>query len=249
MFCSLQKSLRPKWPSWLACSVAVTVVVTSSLAQTATSLDDQILRAHARLPKYFRSGPPLAQVLSEARVDATSKGMPWKGLDFIVHDSENIRAFTPTGAVNRYQSLTCAADAVVVGHIGSKAHHLSEFGAVYTDYIFNIDTVLKDNRQLSLLSKTAVVVTRPGGALTVNNDAVSFEYDGFPALVGGGAYVQFLQFIPGTLSYQALDSFSTLMASGRDWVLPRKASAVAVVGLTRGVLEAAVGKWQGSCAK
>ena len=215
-------------------------------AQTLTA---PALHAHANLPKYFRSGPPLTQDLAEARVTAASKGIPWKGLHFIVSDGDNLAGFTKEGAVKLYQKLACQADVVAIGHISLSARHLSAWGTVYTDYVFAIDNLLKDNQNSSIRSKPDVIVTRPGGSLLVNNDPVIFEFQGFPELQSGTTYLQFLKYIPESSAYQARDSYSTLLGTGSDWVVARKASAVSLPGLTRGVLEESVGNWLTSCNK
>ena len=222
----------------------------ASLAQTTSvDLNSPTLRAHAQLPKYYRGGPPLAESLTEARTNAASRGIPWKGLHFIVSDAENLAGFTSVGAVQRYQKLACQADAVIMGHTTLSAAHLSDFGTVYTDYVFVIDALLKDNRKSSLGSKPEVVVTRPGGSLQVSGDPVTFEYEGYPGLQSGITYLLFLQYIPATSAYQALDPFSTLVARGTNWLVARRSSAVPISGLTRGVLEASVGNWLTSCSK
>jgi len=170
-------------------------------------------------------------------------------LRFIVSDAENLAGFTTAAALQQYQKLACQADAVALGHTSLWAHHLSDFGTAYTDYAFVIDTLLKDNQKSSIRSKPDIVVTRPGGSLTVNNDLVTFEFQGFPNLQSGITYLQFLQYIPETFAYQAVDAFSTLVAIGNNWVVARRSSAVAVPGLTRGVLEASVGNWLTFCKK
>ena len=220
---------------------------TTSSPQAAVDLTAPALRAHANLPKYFRSGRPLTQDLAEARVTAASRGIPWKGLRFIVNDGDNLAGFTKIGALQLYQNLACKADVVAVGHTNLSARHLSAWGTVYTDYVFVIDALLKDNQKSSIRSKPDIVVTRPGGSLLVNNDPVTFEFHGFPELNSTTTYLQFLKYIPESSAYQVLDPYSTLLASGSDWVVARRSSAVALPGLMRGVLEVSISNWLTSC--
>jgi hypothetical protein len=166
-----------------------------------------------------------------------------------VFDGDNLAGFTTAGASQRYQNLSCEADAIAVGHTDLWAQHLSTYGTVYTDYVFVIDALLKDNQRSSIQSRPDIVVTRPGGSLLVNNDAVSFEYQGYPELQSGVTYLQFLLYIPKSGGYQASGTYSTLLASGDNWVVARKSSAVAVPGLTRGTLGASIGNWLTSCKK
>ena len=222
---------------------------TTSGPEAAVDLTAPTLRAHANLPKYFRSGPPLTQDLAEARVTAAAKGIPWKGLHFIVNDSDNLSGFTKAGALKLYQNLACQADVFAIGHTSLSARHLSAWGTVYTDYIFAIDNLLKDNQGSSIRAKPGIIVTRPGGSLMVNNDPVIFDFQGFPELQSGNTYLQFLKYISESSAYQALDSYSTLLGTGSDWVVARRASAVSLPDLTRGVLEESVGNWLTSCKK
>lgn len=224
----------------LACSVML-------LAQPTADLDSPKLRAHANLPKYFRAGPPLTTDLANARVGAASRGIAWRGLDFVVYDADNIAELTATGAEQLYRKLACQADSIVIGHTRLSASHLSAFGTVYTDYILVIQHLLKDNSKSPIRSAGETIVTRPGGSLLVNDDPVSFDYQGFPALQSDITYLQFLQYIPESSAYQAVNSYSTLSARGNDWVVERQPSGVALPGLPRGVLEKSLKVWLTSC--
>ena len=165
--------------------VAAGILSVQAWAQvTGVDLNSPALSANAQLPKYFRSGPPLAESLANARSGAAARGIAWKGLQFIMYDAENLAGFTSAGAVQRYQRLACQADGVVIGHTNRAAPHLSAFGTVYSDYEVVVDTWLKTNPKSLTGPIPAIVVTRPGGSLTVANDPVSFEYEGFPELKG-----------------------------------------------------------------
>ncbi len=216
---------------------------------TGVDLKSPVLSANAQLPKYFRSGPPLAETLATARSGAAARGIEWKGLQFIMYDAENLAGFTSTGAIQRYKKLACQADGVVIGHTNRTAPHLSAFGTVYTDYEVVVDAWLKTNPKAMTGPIPAIVVSRPGGSLTVANDPVSFEYEGFPELKGGATYLQFLQYIPASLAYQAIDPFSTLISLGNEWVVARGSSSVPVPGLGRGALETELRTWLKACPR
>jgi len=113
---------------------------------------------------------------------------------------------------------------------------------VYSDYIFAVDEIFLNN-----LPKPEIVLTRPGGALLVNGDSVSFRFENSPELKPGQQYLQFLRLIPQSSAYGALDSFSTLRRNGDSWVLVRASSAVTVPGLTYQNLEATLKDWRNSC--
>ena len=116
----------------------ILLVSLTHITLEAQTLTAPALHAHANLPKYFRSGPPLTQDLAEARVTAASKGLPWKGLHFIVNDGDNLAGFTKEGAVKLYQNLACQADVVAIGHISLSARHLSAWGTVYTTAVQDV---------------------------------------------------------------------------------------------------------------
>jgi hypothetical protein len=58
--------------------------------------------------------------------------------------------------------------------------------------MFVIDTLLKDNRQSHIQPSRAIVVTRPGGTITINGDPVSIRVEVYPALIPNTAYLLFL---------------------------------------------------------
>ena len=215
---------------------------------TGVDLNSPALSANAQLPKYFRSGPPLAEALAYARSGAGARGIAWKGLQFIVYDAENLAGFTSAGAVLKYRKLACQADGVVIGHTNRSVSHLSAYGSVYTDYELVVDTWLKTAPKSQTSPGPAIVVTRPGGSLVVANDPVSFEYEGFPELKAGATYLQFVQYIPTSQAYQAIDPFSTLISMGNDWVVARGSSSIPVSGLSRGVLETELRTWLKTCS-
>ncbi|HXJ43421.1 MAG TPA: hypothetical protein VNH18_29335, partial [Bryobacteraceae bacterium] len=82
---------------------------------------------------------------------------------------------------------------------------------VYTDYEFTVEKVWKDSAAL-LGSKTSVVVTRPGGSLTLPEGHVNWQSNEFPPLRPETVYLLFLHLVRGSLGYEAMDSFSTLEA-------------------------------------
>ena len=116
----------------------------------------------------------IAEALAAAKPNAESMGIAWKGLDIISSDEPG-DVGGPDGLLRLYQRRTCQADAIVIGHARSWVHHVSFYGtAVYGDYDFAIDTVLKDNQTDPLRSKPDIVVTRPGGAMTLSGGPVNY---------------------------------------------------------------------------
>jgi hypothetical protein len=248
-------ALNPKLSSIKRLLIVVAVVPSIvSFAQTASDLADPRLKANANLLQNDSPGFPgisIPQLLSKARAGAPSRGVSWKGLDIVATDdvSASPTESTTTVLLRLYPKQACQADAIVVGHTSSSAYHLSASGmAIYGDYIFVIDTVLKDNQASSIRLKPDIVVTRPGGSLTLADGPVRLELPAFPLLQSGVTYLQFLRYIAQSSAYQALDPFSTLLADANNWAIARKAfSRLAVQGFTRGSLEAMIGNWLTSC--
>jgi hypothetical protein len=235
----------------------VTVLV--SFAQVAGDLADPRLKANAGLPQNDPPGIALAQTLASARAAAPSRGVTWKGLeiqgsdDFGVSPNESI----VTGLMRIYPKQACQADAIVIGRPSAVAYHLSGSGTgVYGDYVVAVESVLKDNAAASIgasardnrLDQGQIVVTRPGGSLTLADGPVDVKLPAFPALQMGVTYLQFLRYVRESSAFQALDPLSTLAAEGNDWKIVRKSlSGVVVPGFVRGELESAIGNWVRDC--
>ena len=254
-----QNDFRPK-PSTIGrlLIIGVGIVSGASFGQTppapgtAVDLSSPALKANASILQNDLPGPSIPGDLARGRAAAASNGRPWKGLNMITFDDQPAPppGESLTSALLRlYPRQACQADAIVVGHTISSAFHLSASGSrVYGDYIFAIDSLLKDNQASSIRSQPDIVVTRPGGSLSLPDGPINFEMRAFPRLQSGAAYILFLRYIPQSSSYQALDPFSTLVADGSNWVDARKAfSSLALPGFTRGPLEATIGNWLASC--
>jgi hypothetical protein len=224
----------------------------SLLAQTPSILSDPKLSANSGLPLYNPPGPTLSQLLGDARATAPSKGISWKGLDVTIYDDAVLSPTVPveTFLMQLYAEQACQADTIVVGHLDSSAYHLSTSGTmVYGDHLLMVDTLLKKSASASLLSQVNLVVTRPGGSLSMAEGVVKVDYRAVPDLQSGQSYLIFLKYLPASGAYQAIDAFSTLVASGGKWIIAWKTfSTIALPGFARGSLEPTIlGKWLASC--
>ena len=231
--------------------IVIATIGIALFAQTPPELADARLKANASLPQNNHPGigTPISQALADARALAPSKGVTWKGLDLVVLGHPNVAGLGIPGLLRRYEKLACQADVIAVGHITSSAYHLSSSGtAVYGDHIFVIDNLLKDNHALSIRGRPNIVVTGPGGSLTLPDGPIKFEVRAFPLLQTGVTHLQFLRYIPQSSAYQAIDDLSTLVATENNWVIARKDfSGLAMPGFTRGGLEARIGHRLTSC--
>lgn len=221
---------------------------TCLMAQSVTvDLTSPMLKANADLPRFSRAGRTLSAELDEARSAAASRKIQWKGLEYVVSDSDNIAGFTADGAQRFYKKRACAADAIVIGHSSASASHLSTFGSVYTDNVLSIDAVLLDNQSSSIAKASTIVVTRPGGSVVVNGDPVSFRYRSSPELKSTDTYLQFLQYIPASSAFIDLDAYSTLKRDHDSLLLFRNGSNIAVTGLTFSGIKSTISGWRNNC--
>jgi hypothetical protein len=102
-----------------------------------------------------------------------------------------------------FQDLTCRADLVLTGTIQNSMSHLTASGAaIYTDYDFQIDTVLKNNPRSPLQQTRHIVITRPGGKLPVAGGFIQYDNQMLLRPRPGRTYLLFLRQIAGTGAYQ-----------------------------------------------
>lgn len=79
--------------------------------------------------------------------------------------------------------------------------------------------------------KVPLVVTRPGGTLTLDEGRLTYTVREFPALEEGRTYLHFLKAVPKNGAYFPIDALSTLMLTeGGQWtnlkpLFSRRASA------------------------
>jgi hypothetical protein len=101
------------------------------------------------------------------------------------------------------QKSACAADAVVIGTVSSKASQLTEDGSfTFTDYELNVEEVLKDNPAAPLHANDIVTITRAGGAVKLNGRTLrATDYAEKPLEVNG-RFVLFLKYLPETGAYR-----------------------------------------------
>jgi hypothetical protein len=206
------------------------------------------LRAHSKLPQYNRPAPIFSEELVRGRSLAASINMPWKGMTFSIPDAASV---TPdvTSLRDAYQRLSCDADVIATGHTDAWSHHLSDSGgAIYGDYVFIIDTLLKDNNTSSLSSHADIVVTRPGGSLSLQQGPVSYEDQSVPLLHSGAQYLVFLHYLKESDSYEPFDYSSTLSLKYRQWFIYRKAFSGRIIsGLEQGPFEKLITNALTSC--
>jgi hypothetical protein len=221
----------------------------AQVAQPPSDLGDTKLQAHAAIPQNNLGGSmPISEKLQRAKSTAIRAGIPWKGLDLIGIGSEGSSP-DPDALVGIYQRETCQADVIVVGVATASLAHLSaSHSTIYSDYIFVIGNILKDNPASPIGSKSDIVVTRPGGELTLPDGHVTFEDQDFRNLETDVMYLQFLKYIPQSTAYRPIGSYSTLRNdNGNLTTMQHNHSKIALPGFTLAGIGPTVASWLTLC--
>jgi hypothetical protein len=150
---------------------------------------------------------------------------------------------TPALITALYRKRACSADAIVIGHPVKWQYHLSASGtSIYGDYDFAVESMLKDTSAAPHI-KTHIVVTQPGGTMTLGTGAISevkVIMESFPQLPDQ-SYLILLQYIEASGTFQGVDAFATLVRSGSVWMIARKAfSALSLPLFEQGTFEPAI---------
>jgi hypothetical protein len=210
--------------------VAVFAIGSAAAQQSSiVDLNDPKLQPHASLPLNNFPGPNLLQSLQPLVDEQASKGKINPMVYKVAHDEDTGFAPFPT-LTAMYQDLTCHAEAVLTGKVsGSMAHLSASGGAIYSDYVFAVESVLKENPRAAIRPGAHIVVTRPGGSLPVTGGSVRYDNQAFLPLQSGGNYLLFLHQIGKTGAYEPASVeahgsvFSTLQLSDSQWKIYRSA--------------------------
>jgi hypothetical protein len=101
------------------------------------------------------------------------------------------------------QQSACAADAVIIGTVSSKASQLTEDGSfTFTDYEVKVVEVLKDNPAAPIQADGSVTVTRAGGAVRLNGRTLRATDFAEKSLEANGRFLLFLKYLPETGAYR-----------------------------------------------
>ena len=221
--------------------------------QTSPGLKSERLALHSQMPHNNFPGISLHQQLADAKVQASSRGVPnWRGLDIVVTDQETLgpSASVATLLLQLYSKQACNADAIVIGSLRSSNFHLSASEtSVYGDHLFSVSTLLKDDSDNPIRIGAEIVITRPGGALALTEGPVNMRFRAYPAFQEKATYLLFLRYISATAAYSAIDPFSTLLLdASNSWIITRSTFAsIRLPELARGALESNVADWRKAC--
>lgn len=108
---------------------------------------------------------------------------------------------------NRLKRITCAAEAIIVGTIKSSVSQITageDF--LFTDYELVVEEVIKNNTPRVIDQESDVSITRPGGAVLINNKRITAIDESFLPLRKGKRYLLFLRYLPETESFESIES-------------------------------------------
>ena len=233
----------------LVCNTILSVLGQPAPTPPATDLGDARLKADAGLAQNDRPGVPLAQMLAGARASAPAHGIDWKGLQISSSDDVGVSPHESMrdGVARILREQSCRADAIVEGRPVGREYHLSASGtSVYGDYLLAVERVVKDYGAAALGGR--IVVTRPGGSLTLADGPVRLEPGDFPLLRDEGTYLMFLRYVRDSGAFRPVDGVSTLTLEEPGWRVYRKVFAgVVLPGSAKGEMEATIGGWVEAC--
>jgi len=103
--------------------------------------------------------------------------------------------------------MTCAADTIVLGTVKKSASQITEGQSfLFTDYVLLVQQVLKNNSRSLLQQEAEIMITRPGGAVLIDNKRVTAIDKSIPPLRRGKQYLLFLRYLPETDSYASIET-------------------------------------------
>lgn len=164
-------------------------------------------KQHAKLYKDYEDGKKLNELASDAGESVIRKGnFPPKR--FGTSASCNTASYL--------QSIACDADAIVVGTLrGGVSQPTEENYFIFTDYELSVSSVIKDNPHSPIQPSGNLIVSRPGGEITINGRTVRAIDQFFEPFQTDTEYLLFLKFIPTTNAYRAYRSGSFSLTKGK----------------------------------
>ncbi len=177
------------------------------------TIPQSIKAQHAKHYSEYHSGVNIWNETKAGRdVDKTIDLLP----PLYAYDPSELAAGYPDPEL---RGIACDADAIVTGATKAAETSVTESGDfLFTDYTFNVASVLKANDP-NLAAGSTIVVTHPGGATNINGRFVKTSVGNFPQFDSKQEYLLFLRYLPATNSYRAYRS-GTFVLSPTGVVAP-----------------------------
>jgi hypothetical protein len=124
----------------------------------------------------------------------------------------------PTPDLTFAKSITCGADAVVIGVQGSSQSFLTENQEwIFTDNAVSVQEILKDNAAHPVAPGSTIIVARSGGSIeTTDGHHIVVADPGYPPLHVSGTYVLALRYVPSTGQYWQFDHRGGFRMDGKQ---------------------------------
>jgi hypothetical protein len=117
-----------------------------------------------------------------------------------------------------FKGLSCSSDAIVVGSVKSKSSHLTEDETfVYTEYVFSIKDVVKDNISSPIKLNSNIEIARPGGVIKLDNRRITVEDKSYETLKKNEDYLLFLHFVASTKGYVVASNQGDFILEGNSF--------------------------------
>ena len=162
-------------------------------------------RAHSKLYSHYaqvKSDKTISSLISQAQSIGKSKIVEtgiFVGLEEVLPE---------TTAEKYFAELANASDIVIRGTVKSKSSQITEDEAfIFSDYDIIVTEILRNDGAAPLNTGQAIVVTRPGGKVLLNDyivKAIDHSFEMLP--VNKNEVILFLKFIAETGAYQATSS-------------------------------------------
>jgi hypothetical protein len=129
--------------------------------------------------------------------------------------------------------ISCAADAILVGRIKSSASQITASQSfLFTDYSLLVQEVLKNNSPSVIDRESEVSITRPGGAVLINDKRITAIDESFLPLRKENRYLLFLRYLPDTQSFESIETGETYEVTSSDLRLLKGGSREVVTAKT-----------------
>ena len=124
----------------------------------------------------------------------------------------------PTPDLTFTKSITCGANAVVIGVQETSQSFLTENQEwIFTDNAVSVREILKDNAAHPLAPGSAITIARSGGSIdTPDGHHIVVADPDYPPLHVGGTYVLALRYVPSTGQYWQFDHRGGFRIDGKQ---------------------------------
>jgi hypothetical protein len=127
----------------------------------------------------------------------------------------------PSPAEIVFDRIACGSAATFVGTVlDARTHPIADGTFLFTDYVLRLDEAIR-MPSWSFVAGDEIILSRPGGALTVDGILTTASTDLFRALTKGVQYVLFASYIPSTRSFISRLPSGTFSLVGNE-VLPHR---------------------------